>query len=233
MTNAVTFDNSGLGSPSSITYNGAATRTISYNTIGAPSISGANATGTWSINVTGSAGSATTATTAGTVTTAAQPNITSVGTLSSLGVSGNITGGNLSVSGTVTATSVININNYTGTSANISGNINGANIIASGYHIRSVAAGIVATGPGTLLSKEFNQVSTVSAGQGVKLPDAVPGMSITITNSSANSLLVYPPPGAAINLLSTNAAFTQPTLATLQYIAISSTQWYTVGASYA
>jgi len=43
------------------------------------------------------------ATTAGTVTTAAQPNITSVGTLSSLAVSGNITGGNLSVStGTVT-----------------------------------------------------------------------------------------------------------------------------------
>jgi hypothetical protein len=43
------------------------------------------------------------ATTAGTVTTAAQPNITSVGTLSSLAVTGNITAGNLSVStGTVT-----------------------------------------------------------------------------------------------------------------------------------
>jgi len=36
-----------------------------------------------------------TAGTAGTVTTAAQPNITSVGTLTSLSVSGNITGGNL------------------------------------------------------------------------------------------------------------------------------------------
>jgi hypothetical protein len=43
------------------------------------------------------------ATTAGTVTTAAQPNITSVGTLSSLAVTGNITAGNVSVStGTVT-----------------------------------------------------------------------------------------------------------------------------------
>ena len=58
---------------------------------------GTNASGTWGINISGSAGSATTATsatsatTAGTVTTAAQPNITSTGSLtntqtSSLGV---------------------------------------------------------------------------------------------------------------------------------------------------
>ena len=39
------------------------------------------------------------ATTAGTVTTNAQPNITSVGTLTSLSVSGNITGGNLVTTG--------------------------------------------------------------------------------------------------------------------------------------
>ena len=234
LTNAVTFDNSGLGSPSGITYNGAATRTISYNTIGAPSTSGTNASGTWSINVSGSAGSATTA---GTVTTAAQPNITSVGSLSSLAVSGNITGGNLSVSGSVTATSVININNYTGTSASITGNITGANIIATSYHIRSVGTSLSAAGStqgtGTVLSKEFNQVSTVTSGQGVVLPSGVAGMAITITNSSANSLLVYPASGGAINALSTNAAYTLPTLATIQYITLTGTQWYTVGASYA
>ena len=45
-------------------------------------------------NVTGTVASATSATTAGTVTTAAQPNITSVGTLSALSVTGNITSGN-------------------------------------------------------------------------------------------------------------------------------------------
>jgi hypothetical protein len=48
------------------------------------------------ISIDGNAGTATTATTAGTVTTAAQPNITSVGTLSALTVSATITG---SVSG--------------------------------------------------------------------------------------------------------------------------------------
>jgi hypothetical protein len=51
----------------------------------------------------GSATTATSATTAGTVTTAAQGNITSVGTLTSLAVTGNIAGGNLSVSGAVYA----------------------------------------------------------------------------------------------------------------------------------
>jgi hypothetical protein len=58
-------------------------------------------------------------------------------------------------------------------------------------------------------------------------------MAITITNSSANSLLVYPASGGAINALSTNAGYTLPTLATLQYITLTGTQWYTVGASYA
>ena len=53
--------------------------------------------GTYTITVSGAA------TTAGTVTTAAQPNITSVGTLTSLAVTGNVTSGNVSgtrVSGT-------------------------------------------------------------------------------------------------------------------------------------
>jgi len=78
---------------------------------GAPlsSITGANVTGTVA-NAT-FATSAGSATTAGTVTTNAQPNITSVGTLSSLAVTANITGGNLSVStGTITVGNIVNAN---------------------------------------------------------------------------------------------------------------------------
>jgi hypothetical protein len=72
------------------------------NIIGTHFGSGANLTNLPGANVTGTvanatfattAGSATTATTAGTVTTNAQPNITSVGTLSSLSASGNIATG--------------------------------------------------------------------------------------------------------------------------------------------
>ena len=54
--NAITFNNGGSGDASGTTYTGAVVRTISYNTIGAPSLTGFGASGTWSINVNGTAG---------------------------------------------------------------------------------------------------------------------------------------------------------------------------------
>jgi hypothetical protein len=69
------------------------------------------------------ANTALTAVTAGTVTTAAQPAITSVGTLTSVSVAGNVTadgniaGGNITSTGTISAT----------------GNIRGVNIFSSGF----------------------------------------------------------------------------------------------------
>ena len=56
-------------------------------------------------NVSGAVGLATSATTAGTVTTAAQPNITSVGTLTSLAVNGNISANNANITGNIVPTS--------------------------------------------------------------------------------------------------------------------------------
>ena len=117
------------------------------------------------------------------------------------------------------------------------GNITGANVRATSYNIRSVATAISAGGTvqanATALTKEMNIVSTVVSGAGVVLPTAVAGMVIIITNTSANSLLVYPASGGTINSLAANAAFTQVTTATLQFIAPTTTQWYTVGATYA
>lgn len=60
--NSATFNNGGAGAASGSSFNGGAPLTVSYNTVGAPSISGANATGTWNISVTGNAATATTAT---------------------------------------------------------------------------------------------------------------------------------------------------------------------------
>jgi len=82
---------------------------VSGNGSSLSSITGANVTGTVA-NAT-FATSAGSATTAGTVTTNAQPNITSVGTLTSLSVTGNVSTGN--VSGT----------NGNLTTANVSGNL--------------------------------------------------------------------------------------------------------------
>jgi len=74
---------------------------------GLSSLVGANVTGTVA-NAT-YALSAGSATTAGTVTTNAQPNITSVGTLTSLAVTGNITNGN------ITGGNLVSANYFTGT----------------------------------------------------------------------------------------------------------------------
>jgi hypothetical protein len=60
-TAALTFNNGGAGVASGTTFDGGTARTVSYNTIGAPSTGGANATGTWSISITGSATTLTTA----------------------------------------------------------------------------------------------------------------------------------------------------------------------------
>jgi len=56
---------------------------------------------------------------------------------------------------------------------------------------------------------------------------------LIVNNTSATSMNVYPASGGAINSLATNAAYTHTAGASLQYYAVSSTQWYTVGASYA
>jgi hypothetical protein len=110
------------------------------------------------------------------------------------------------------------------------------NIVAQTHYIRSVAASVSAAGSvqgdATALAKDINVVTSVSAGQGVRLPTATAGMVLIVNNTSVNSMNVYPAAGAAINGLATNAAYTHVSNASLQYYAISSSQWYTVGASY-
>ena len=57
-------------------------------------------------------------------------------------------------------------------------------------------------------------------------------MRISIVNTSAANLLVYPATGGAINSLATNVGLTIPTLGRLDFIATSATQWYAMGAIY-
>jgi hypothetical protein len=78
------------------------------------------------------------ATTAGTVTTNAQPNITSTGTLTSLTVTGNVAGGNITTGGVVAAT----------------GNVTGGNVYAN--------SGII--GAGTILTPILTTGANSNAG---------------------------------------------------------------------
>ena len=101
------------------------------------SVAGANITGTvanatyaTSAGSAATATTATTATTAGTVTTNAQPNITSVGTLTAVTASGNVTGGNIGTAGQVSAAGAGYFGGGLFVTGNISasGNINYTNV---------------------------------------------------------------------------------------------------------
>jgi hypothetical protein len=190
-----------VGTLTSLAVNGTVTAVAVTANTGVFTGNGSGLSALAGANVTGQVGNALVAST---VYTAAQPNITSVGTLTSLSSSGNVAG---------------------------------ANLIVTGYHIRSVGTGITAAGTtqggGTALTKEINIVSTVASGAtGVVLPTAVAGMIVTVTNTTANAMVVYPASGGQINSLGTNAGFTQGTT-TIQFVAPTTTQWYTVGATYA
>ena len=104
------------------------------------SITGGNVSGTVA-NATyaTTAGSATTATTAGTVTSNAQANITSVGTLTSLAVTGNIDSGNLRTTGLISATGNITGNFFVGNGSQLTG-------IVSSYGNANVVANLAALG---------------------------------------------------------------------------------------
>ena len=146
-------------------------------------------------------------------------------------VNGNV---NIVSAGNTTLTITGTGANVTGT-LNASGNISGANVQVTGYSIRSNAVHIIAAGStqgtATLLSKEINGVDSVASGAGVRLPTLVQGMSLIITNTSANSLKVYPTFGDSIGYLGiNNAAYTQLSNTTLQYVAVYVDTWYIVGA---
>ena len=94
-----------------------------------------------------------TAGTAGTVTTAAQPNITSTGTLTSLSVTGNVSAGNVSATtftgalsgaattaGTVTTAAQPNITSVgTLTSLSVNGTITGVNVVANTGYVQTTS----------------------------------------------------------------------------------------------
>jgi len=172
-------------------------------------ITGGNLVTTGALSVTGNANvgniGGTTGvftTIAGALTTAAQPNVTSVGTLTSLGVSGNTTSNNISS------------NNYVIVSANSS----------------ITAAGTVQS-DATQLASSINVVTTVPAGSGVKLPVAEAGMRIIVRNSTSTALNVYPNTGAAIAPALANAPYTLNATTSMEFFCSTgggSGQWFTL-----
>lgn len=75
-----------------------------------------------------------------------------------------------------------------------------------GGYATSIAAAGSTYADATQLSAALNIVTTVAAGEGVKLPD-FPGIGpiVAVRNTDADTVVVYPPTGGSINLGAANA----------------------------
>ena len=107
----------------------------------------------------------------GTLTTAAQTNITSVGTLSSLAVTANVTGGNLLTGGLVSAAGTITGTSHLGAVVSVTANVTGGNLLTGGLisstgnaiHSNVIINGTAAAGSGVLIVSGNIQTSTANA----------------------------------------------------------------------
>jgi len=114
---------------------------------------------------------------AGTVYTNAQPNITSVGTLTSLSSSGNIWGVNLVTSGQVSA-----IANIIGGNVNATNNLTGTNVSVTGTTTSASTVGGVIIGASVSVTGTTTSASTVGG--------VITGASVSVTgNVTGGNLL--------------------------------------------
>jgi len=89
------------------------------------------------------------------------------------------------------------------------------------------AAGSTQAGA-TALTVDYNVVTTVAASTGVRLPTATAGRRIVIVNKGANTLSIYPATGGTIDALSANAAIQIAANGSIEIMASSTTQWYSI-----
>ena len=125
----------------------------------------------------------------GTLTSAAQPNVTAVGTLTSLVVTGTAAAGNLSTGGTLSVTGNANVGNLGTTGLIIAtGNISGANLTGTHY---GAATGLTAIPganvSGTVANATYaDSTTTVTTGGSVTTTDLTSGATATAGTITGN-----------------------------------------------
>ena len=135
---------------------------------------------------------------AGTLTTAAQTNITSVGTLGSLTVTANVSGGNIQTGGQVSATGNIRTANYlsVGQDINVSGDVTATSYTGTSLSLSgNITGGDVRTGG--LISATGNITGNYFLGNGSQLS----GLNTnTIQNGNSNVLIGSSAGNVSINV---------------------------------
>ena len=155
---------------------------INASNLSSGTVPTARLTGSYAISVTS-------ATTAGTVTTAAQPNITSVGTLSSLAVTGNVTAGNANVTGQLISTVATGTAPLVVSSTTLVSNLNAD--LLDGYNSSSTATAatiVLRTGDGSIIGNIFygagNNLSNI---QGANVTGTVANATFATSAGSATT----------------------------------------------
>jgi len=189
-----------------------------------------NVTGDLTGDVTGNvSGSAATATTAGTVTANAQPNITSVGTLTSVTVTGNVDAGNVNatnVTGNITSTGTSTFTTVDINGGAIDGVVIGANSAAAGSFTTIDTTGNATVGGNLTVTGSFignisgNVTGTVDA-------DTATVSNLEVDNFKATTIVIE-----SEGIGSNDNDTTLPTSAAVKdYVDTnSSTQWTTSGS---
>lgn len=99
--------------------------------------------------------------------------------------------------------------------------------------IDSITASITAfagggQGSAVQLTSTVNNITTVAtAGDSVKLPEAIAGLVVIVQNNGANAADVFPATGETINGGSANAAVSLPAGARMEFIGTTTTNWTT------
>ena len=91
--------------------------------------------------------------------------------------------------------------------------------------LTGISAAGTTQGTATELIAGISMLSTVASGSGVALsPNATPGAFQLVYNGGANAVTVYPPLGAKINSLATNAGHLLAANTACEYWFASTTQ---------
>ena len=178
---ATTFIGNLTGLASSATVAASANAVTGANVSGAVSFA-TTANAVAGANVSGTVANATYSVTAGTVTTAAQPNITSTGTLTALTVTGNVVAGNISTSGSggnITGANVITANTFTA-----SANITAAFFIGNGSQLTGIAAGTSTTAVTVTASAQSNITSVGTLTSLATSGDITVGGNLTVNGTT-------------------------------------------------